>query len=69
VEVYAQTRLRIAVAHDKPLDTEALKKAGVREVMKLPGGVWHLIVGLNAGQYGVEMKALITQETGRPVGS
>jgi hypothetical protein len=40
-----------------------LKKTGVQEVMKLPDGVCHLIVGLNADQYGVEMKALISQDT------
>jgi len=61
VEACAQTRLRVVMAPGRTPDAELLKKAGVREIMQLPGGVCHLIVGLNADQYGVEMKALLSQ--------
>ncbi len=61
VEACAQTRLRVVMASGKAPDTERLKKAGVREIMQLPGGVFHLIVGLNAAQYGAEMQALLAR--------
>jgi len=60
VEVCAKTRLRVTMAPGKMMDAGRLKKAGVQEIMELPGGVAHLIVGLNADQYGVEMKALLS---------
>ena len=60
VEACAKTRLRVILASEKTLDVERLKKAGVQEIMTLPGGVCHLIVGLNADQYSVEMKALLS---------
>ncbi|MCX5786182.1 MAG: PTS glucose transporter subunit IIBC [Elusimicrobia bacterium] len=60
VEACAQTRLRVVIAPDRTLDMDRLKKAGVPEIMKFPDGVCHLIVGLNADQYGVEMKALLS---------
>ncbi len=61
IEVCARTRLRVALAGNKVPDTAALKKAGVQEVMTLPGGIHHLLVGLNADQYGVEIKALLAE--------
>ena len=61
VDACAQTRLRVVLAPHKTLDADRLTKAGVREIMKFPGGVCHLIVGLNADQYGVEMKALLSE--------
>ncbi|HAT72202.1 MAG TPA: PTS glucose transporter subunit IIBC [Elusimicrobia bacterium] len=60
VEVCAHTRLRVTMAPDRAADAGQLKKAGVPEIMTLPGGVCHLIVGLNADQYGLEMKALLS---------
>jgi len=61
VEMCAQTRLRVAMAPGKTPDIEQLKKAGVQEVMKLPDGVYHPIVGSSAEQYAVEMKALLSR--------
>ncbi len=61
VEACAQTRLRVVMAPGKSPDAERLKKAGVQEIMQLPGGVCHLIVGLNADQYGVEIAALLSR--------
>ncbi len=61
VETCAKTRLRVVLAPGKTPDLELLKKAGVHEVMTLPGGVYHLIVGLNADQYGGEIKALLSR--------
>jgi PTS system glucose-specific IIC component len=59
VETCARTRLRVVMADGKKPPLELLKKAGVQDVMELSGGIYHLIVGLNADQYGVEMKALL----------
>jgi PTS system glucose-specific IIC component len=56
-ESAAETRLRVAVGDQAKLDEAALLAAGVHAVMRLPGNVLHLIVGLNADQYAAEMRA------------
>lgn len=56
-ESCAETRVRVAVADMTRLDEAVLAAAGVQGVMKLPGNILHLLVGLNADQYAVEMKA------------
>lgn len=62
IEACAQTRLRVVIKGAMP-DTGRLKAAGVQDTMELPGGILHLIVGLNADQYAVEIKALLAQES------
>ena len=56
-EAAAQTRLRVTLVDASKLDEAALQDAGVQGVMHLPGGVLHLLLGLNADQYAVEMRA------------
>ena len=56
-EAAAQTRLRVTLVDASKLDEAALQDAGVQGVMQLPGGVLHLLLGLNADQYAVEMRA------------
>ncbi|MGL6284772.1 MAG: PTS transporter subunit EIIB, partial [Microcoleaceae cyanobacterium] len=55
-QVLAMTRLRLEIADEKAINTDALTEAGVQAVMNLPANILHLIVGLNAPQYLEEMK-------------
>ncbi|HNW45134.1 MAG TPA: PTS glucose transporter subunit IIBC [Elusimicrobiales bacterium] len=63
IDACAQTRLRVVMAAGAMPEAGLLRQAGVGEVMALPGGVCHLIVGLNADQYGLELKALLARES------
>jgi glucose PTS system EIICB or EIICBA component len=56
VKSVALTRLRIEVADSTVVKELALKDAGVEGVLLLPSGKLHLLVGLNAEQYAMEMK-------------
>ena len=56
VEPCAETRLRLVVADDTPVDETALRAAGVNGVMRLANHTLHLLVGLNADQYAAEMQ-------------
>ena len=49
--------MRVTVADGAKLDDRALEAAGVQGILRLPGNVLHLLVGLNADQYAAEMKA------------
>lgn len=55
VDAVAETRLRVVVADEGPVNEADLQKAGVAAVMHLPGRILHLIVGPNADQYAAEM--------------
>jgi PTS system glucose-specific IIC component len=59
VDPVALTRLRIEVANSEIVDEAALKTAGVQDILRLPGGKLHLIMGLGADQYAAEMKTQI----------
>ncbi|MGA7936105.1 MAG: glucose-specific PTS transporter subunit IIBC [Kovacikia sp.] len=61
VDSAALTRLRLEVADDRAIDSEALRSAGVDGIMQLPDHKLHLIVGLNAEQYEQEMKKQLTK--------
>ena len=56
-EAAAETRLRVTLVDASKLDEESLRQAGVQGIMRLPGGVLHLLLGLNADQYAAEMRA------------
>ena len=56
-EAAAETRLRVTLVDASKLDELSLKQAGVQGIMHLPGGVLHLLLGLNADQYAAEMRA------------
>ena len=55
VDAVAETRLRIIVGNEGPVDDAALQAAGVNGIMRLPNRILHLIVGPNADQYAAEM--------------
>jgi PTS system glucose-specific IIC component len=57
VEAVAETRLRVVLHDDAPVDDAALRTSGVDASMRLPNRTVHLIVGLNADQYAAEMHA------------
>jgi PTS system glucose-specific IIC component len=56
VEPVALTRLRLEVADDRAINSDALRSAGVDGVLTLPDHKLHLLVGLNADQYAAEIK-------------
>ncbi len=60
-EAAAETRLRVILTDATGLDEAALKAAGVQGILRLPGNVLHLLVGLNADQYAAEMKAAMVR--------
>jgi PTS system glucose-specific IIC component len=55
LETCAGTRLRLELS--APPDERALQSEGVLAIVQVTPGVWHLIVGPNAPQYALEMKA------------
>ena len=48
--------IALFVTTNGALNEAALKAAGVEAVVKLPDRVLHLLTGLNADQYGAEMR-------------
>jgi phosphotransferase system IIB component len=48
VEACARTRVRLTLADPALLDEPALAEAGIGGVMRLPGGVVHLVLGEEA---------------------
>jgi PTS system glucose-specific IIC component len=56
VDACAETRLRIVLRDDRPLNEPALKAEGVSAIVKLPDHTFHLLTGLNADQYAAEMR-------------
>lgn len=62
VDACAETRLRLVLSNPAKIDESALKAAGSGGVMKLAGGVIHLLVGLNSDQYAAEMNAQLAHQ-------
>lgn len=56
VEPVAETRVRVTVADDTQVDTEALDRAGLAGCVQVAPGVWHLVAGLEALQYATAMQ-------------
>ncbi len=56
-DVCAETRLRVELKQTRLASVDALRETCVAAVMPQPNGAWHLIVGLNADQYAVEVQA------------
>jgi PTS system glucose-specific IIC component len=52
----AETRLRIVVRDGGTVEESALRAEGIAAVVRLEGGVLHLLAGLNADQYAAEMR-------------
>ena len=59
VTACAETRLRIVLHEPDWLDSEELLDSGVKGIMPLEGGVIHLLTGLGAHQYAIELQALL----------
>lgn len=59
IEACAATRLRVTVADTKKVAEAALRDSGVQASMSFSGDVMHLLVGLNADQYALELHALL----------
>jgi glucose PTS system EIICB or EIICBA component len=56
VDACAETRLRLEVGDEAPVDEAALYAAGVSGMMRLANHTLHLVVGLNADQYAAELR-------------
>jgi PTS system glucose-specific IIC component len=56
VDECAETRLRVVLRDMSSVDETSLTNAGVEAIVRLPGNVVHLLVGLNADQYAAEMR-------------
>ncbi|GAB79240.1 PTS system D-glucose-specific IIB component, Glc family /PTS system D-glucose-specific IIC component, Glc family [Austwickia chelonae] len=62
VEEAGETRLRIVIRENAPVDEDALRAAGVMGIAHITDTTLHLIVGLNADQYATEMRAQLSKE-------
>jgi PTS system glucose-specific IIC component len=59
-DAVALTRMRIEVADSARVDEVALREAGVEGTLRLPNGILHLLVGMNAEQYVMELNGQLT---------
>ncbi len=59
VSACAETRLRIKLREPDWVDREELLGSGIKGLMNFEDGIVHLLTGLGAHQYAVEMKGLI----------
>ncbi|MBK6974519.1 MAG: PTS glucose transporter subunit IIBC [Sterolibacteriaceae bacterium] len=59
VDACAETRLRLEVDDEAPVDEAALQAAGVTGIMRLANQTLHLVVGLNADQYAAELRGQV----------
>jgi glucose PTS system EIICB or EIICBA component len=65
VDACAETRLRIVVRDDGKVRESALRAEGIDAVVRLEGGVLHLLAGLNADQYAAEMRGQLAAAASR----
>jgi PTS system glucose-specific IIC component len=65
VDACAETRLRIVVRDDGKVGESALRAEGIEAVVRLEGGVLHLLAGLNADQYAAEMRGQLAVAASR----
>lgn len=59
VDACAETRLRLEVGDEAPVDEAALRAAGVSGMMRLANRTLHLVVGFNADQYAAELRGQV----------
>nr|WP_233558301.1 PTS transporter subunit EIIB [Tessaracoccus sp. OH4464_COT-324] len=55
VSSIAETRLRVEVRDSSKVDVEALERAGLPAAIEVSPGVWHLVAGLEAENFGTAM--------------
>jgi PTS system, glucose-like IIB component len=60
VDDCAETRLRVVLRDVARINETGLTNAGVEAIVRLPGNIVHLLVGLNADQYAAEMRGQLT---------
>jgi PTS system beta-glucosides-specific IIC component len=56
VQPIAETRVRVEVKDSSVVDADALRRAGLAGAVEVSPGVWHLVAGLEAGQYAEGMR-------------
>ena len=54
-------RLRLVVRDGDQVREAALRDEGIAALVKLDGGILHLLAGLNADQYAAEMRAQLAE--------
>ncbi len=59
VSACAETRLRVVLHESDWLDSEELLGSGIKGIMPLENGVVHLLTGLGAHQYQIELQAML----------
>jgi len=59
VAACAQTRIRLRIKRNLPIDEASLKEKGVAAIVRIDDNLIHLLVGLNADQYAAEMSGQI----------
>lgn len=64
IEACAITRLRTVVRDESAIDEAALRASGVEGIMRLQGGILHLLVGVNADQYAAEIQGILGTAVG-----
>lgn len=62
VEACAQTRLRIVLHKESLIDPVALSAAGAQGMMKINHGVIHVLVGLKADQYALQLNQILKSQ-------
>ncbi|OGK09664.1 MAG: PTS glucose transporter subunit IIBC [Candidatus Riflebacteria bacterium GWC2_50_8] len=62
VSACAETRLRLQLREPDWIDREELLSTGIKGVMVLEEGVVHLLTGLGAHQYAIEMKGVLASD-------
>jgi PTS system glucose-specific IIC component len=66
IDACAETRLRVVVRDQGKVGESALRVEGIAAVVRLEGGVLHLLAGLNADQYAAEMRGQLAAATSGP---
>jgi PTS system glucose-specific IIC component len=65
VDACAETRIRVVVRDVGKVGESALRAEGIAAVVRLEGGVLHLLAGLNADQYAAEMRGQLAAAASR----
>jgi len=68
VEACAQTRLRVVVHNENLIDPSALSAAGTHGTMKFNHGIIHVLVGLKADQYAIQLNQVLKSQ-GQSIGT
>ncbi len=64
IEACAITRLRTILLDETAIDEAALRASGVEGIMRLQGGIIHLLIGANADQYASGIREILGAAVG-----